>query len=179
MRRVERGSTMLVALDLLRLGASDRNLYLYDTFSGMSEPTEKDININGTAALPKWKSLMRGSINDWDYAPLNDVQANVLSTGYSADHIHFVEGKVEDTIPGTLPAKIALLRLDTDWYESTLHELTHLFPRLVRGGVLIIDDYGHWKGAHQAVDEYLAKHGIKLLLNRIDYTGRIGIKSGI
>jgi hypothetical protein len=87
-----------------------------------------------------------------------------------------VKGKVEDTIPGTMPGKIALLRLDTDWYESTAHELKYLYPLLVPGGVIIIDDYGHWEGARKAVDEYIENEKLQLLLNRIDYTGRIGIK---
>jgi len=83
---------------------------------------------------------------------------------------------VEDTIPGTLPDKISLLRLDTDWYESTKHEMTYLFPKLVKGGVLIIDDYGEWEGARQAVDEYVNENRIQILFNRIDNTGRIGVK---
>jgi hypothetical protein len=87
-----------------------------------------------------------------------------------------VRGKVEDTLPAQAPEQIALLRLDTDWYESTRHELEHLYPRLVSGGVLIIDDYGYWQGARQATDEYFAGRGIHLLLNRIDITGRIAIK---
>ena len=67
------------------------------------------------------------------------------------------------------------MRLDTDWYESTRHELTHLYPRLVVGGVLIIDDYGHWESARKAVDEYV--ENTRILLNRIDYSGRIGVKA--
>jgi hypothetical protein len=97
-------------------------------------------------------------------------------TNYPQDKLNYVVGKVEDTIPETLPRKIALLRLDTDWYESTLHELNHLYPLLTEGGVLIIDDYGHWQGAKKAVDEYIEKNKLKILLNRIDYTGRIAIK---
>ena len=69
-----------------------------------------------------------------------------------------------------------MLRLDTDWYESTLHELVHLYPRLVPGGVLIIDYYGHWQGARRAVEEYFASHRPAPLLSAIDYTGRIGVK---
>ena len=83
---------------------------------------------------------------------------------------------MEQTIPATVPERIALLRLDTDWFDSTYHELVHLYPRLVPGGVLIIDDYGHWQGCRQAVDQYLAENNIHLLLNRIDYTGRMAIK---
>src|SRR5437867_1862945 len=84
--------------------------------------------------------------------------------------------EVEDTIPQHAPERIALLRLDTDWYESTKHELEHLYPRLAPHGVLIIDDYGHWVGAKQAVDEYFATQKLKPFLNRLDYTGRLVIK---
>jgi O-methyltransferase len=104
------------------------------------------------------------------------VRQAVLSTGYDAARLHFVKGKVEDTLPAEAPPQICLLRLDTDWYESTRHELRHLYPRLARGGVLIIDDYGHWQGARQATDEYLAEQRIPLLLNRIDYGARIALK---
>jgi len=105
-----------------------------------------------------------------------EVERAVYGTGYARDKIHFVSGPVEETIPAQAPATIALLRLDTDWYESTRHELLHLYPRLAPGGVNIVDDYGHWRGARQAVDEYLAENQIGLLLHRIDYTGRIGVK---
>ena len=71
---------------------------------------------------------------------------------------------------------LPFLRLDTDWYKSTKHELIHLFPKISKGGVLIIDDYGFWQGAKQAVDEYISENNIKILLNRIDHTGRIAIK---
>jgi hypothetical protein len=83
---------------------------------------------------------------------------------------------VEETIPQHAPEQISVLRLDTDWYSSTKHELMHLFPRLSKNGVLIIDDYGHWAGARKAVDEYFADQTIQPLLNRIDQTGRACIK---
>jgi len=71
-----------------------------------------------------------------------------------------------------------VLRLDTDWYESTYHELKHLFPRLSPGGVLIVDDYGSFQGARRATDQYLRESGARILLTRIDYTGRLGVKVG-
>jgi hypothetical protein len=104
------------------------------------------------------------------------VRATLLETGYPAERIHVVKGRVEDTIPAQAPDGLALLRLDTDWYESTRHELDHLYPRLVDGGVLIIDDYGHWEGARRAVDEYFETAAPPLLLGRIDYSGRIAVK---
>jgi O-methyltransferase len=169
------GSMMSVARTLLELGAGDRELYLFDTFEGMSEPTDKDKMYTGQDAA----MLLEGRDKEerlWAYASLEDVRRAVLGVGYDAERIHFVKGKVEDTLPDAAPEQIALLRLDTDWYESTLHELVHLYPRLVPGGVLIIDDYGHWQGARQAVDEYMAEHEMPLLLNRVDYTARIAVK---
>ena len=74
------------------------------------------------------------------------------------------------------PDEVAVLRLDTDWYESTKHELVHLYPRVSPGGVLILDDYGHYEGARRAVDEYFEEVGGRPLLSRIDYTGRVGVK---
>ena len=100
----------------------------------------------------------------------------MISTGYPRDRFRLVKGKVEDTIPQHAPERIALLRLDTDWYESTRHELAHLYVRLVPNGVLIIDDYGHWQGARRAVDEFFATCTPKPLLQRLDYTGRLAIK---
>lgn len=170
------GSSMMIALTLKELGVSNRSLYLYDTYEGMSEPTADDVDFRGGQA----KELMEQNVENkqnsvWCLADLNDVQNNMRSTGYPQDLVHFVKGKVEDTIPATMPeAPIALLRLDTDWYESTAHELKYLYPLLVQKGVLVIDDYGHWEGCKRAVDEYF--NG-SLLLNRIDYTGRIAIKS--
>ena len=99
----------------------------------------------------------------------------LTDTGYPDHRCHFVVGKVEETLVDSRPKQIALLRLDTDWYESTRCELEYLFPLLSPGGVLIIDDYGHWEGCRRAVDEYFQKNRITMLLNRIDYTGRIGV----
>lgn len=170
------GSSMLSALRLKALGDTVRMLYLYDTYAGMSEPNPVDVNIDGNSAIAKWKKNNEIEKNLWDYAPFKDVQQNMRLTKYPEDQMHFVKGKVEDTIPSTLPDRIALLRLDTDWYESTFHEMVHLYPLLEPGGVLLIDDYGHWKGARKAVDQYIYENRLSLYLHRIDYTGRIAIK---
>ena len=166
------GSSMLAAITLKKY-FSNKKIYLYDTYDGMSKPTKEDISFDGLDAKKKWGGEKSSK---WCYASLDDVKANMDLTGYSSENLVFVKGLVEDTIPETMPDKISLLRLDTDFYESTKHELEHLFPKLVKGGVLILDDYGHWRGAKKAVDEYFAENNIRILLNRIDYTGRIGIK---
>lgn len=169
------GSMMVVAHVLQRLGDTTRKLYLYDTFEGMPAPSERDKEFDGTPADQLLKATTKNT-GVWCYADKNDVITNLRSTGYPEDNILLVEGKVEDTIPQTLPDSICLLRLDTDWYESTKHELTHLYPQLVKHGVLIIDDYGHWQGAKEATDEYYSQSQIKPFLHRIDYTGRLLIK---
>jgi O-methyltransferase len=168
------GSMAAAATTLMRLNDASRDLYLFDTFTGMSEPTAKDLDYTGKQAA---ELLVEIPGVKCDEAPLESVRQLLLGTGYPANKVHFVQGKVEETIPASAPELISILRLDTDWYESTKHELIHLFPRLSRNGVIIIDDYGHWKGSRQACDEYFTEQGISILLNRIDYTGRIGLKS--
>jgi O-methyltransferase len=166
------GSSMLTAMVLNRLGDSERRLCLYDTFAGMPEPGELDVDALGRSAASQWASEQRGDVNEWCYASLAEVRQNLLSTGFPAERLNLVE----ETIPATAPDRIAVPRLDTDWYESTWHELNHLYPRLSSGGVLIVDDYGHWAGARAAVDRYFAETAKPPLLNRIDCTGRIGVR---
>jgi O-methyltransferase len=168
------GSMAAVARTLVQLRDGDRDLYLFDTFEGMSPPTDTDTDYTGKKA----SEILRNSpAYRCDDAPLESVRNVLYQTGYPKEKIHFVQGKVEDTIPSNAPGSIALLRLDTDWYQSTKHELTHLFPRLCQRGVIVIDDYGHWEGCRKACDEYFRENHVPILLNRIDYTGRIGVKS--
>jgi O-methyltransferase len=167
------GSMAAVARTLLELQDVTRDLYLFDTFQGMSEPTAQDLDYSGKHAADL---LIADPGCNCDGAPLETVKKVLHQTGYPRKRIHFVVGKVEDTIPKYAPESISLLRLDTDWYESTKHELVNLFPRLAARGPIIIDDYGHWKGARQACDEYFEQNRIPILLNRIDYTGRIAVK---
>jgi len=170
------GQSMLVAHTLIKLNQFDRTLWLFDTFAGMSRPTEQDVYlVTGETAESLWEADKKDDHNNWCYASLEEVQKNVSTTNYPKDKINFVKGKVEDTIPKIMPEKISILRLDTDFYESTYHELTHLFPRLEKGGVLIIDGYGSWKGSKEAVDQYFKENGIQMLLFRVG-NGRFGIK---
>jgi hypothetical protein len=169
------GSMMAVALTLLRLGERTRDLYLFDTFEGMTEPGEEDVKQGGERAADVLRRSSRDS-SAWAVASLEDVREAVLGVGYPSERIHFVKGPVEETLPGRAPAEIALLRLDTDWYSSTKHELVHLYPRLAGGGVMIIDDYAYWRGARQAVDEYVGENDLPLLLIRIDHGARVAIK---
>jgi len=170
------GSMMAVARTLVENNSADRTLHLFDTFEGMTEPTEADRDVDGTPAA-QWLGQGDRDVNDvWSYAPLDEVKRAMALTGYDQGRIRYVKGKVEETLPCHAPKQIALLRLDTDWYESTYHELVHLYPRLSKGGVLIIDDYGHWQGARQAVDEYFAARPEPVYLHRVDYTARLVVR---
>ena len=173
------GSMMAVAATLLHLGRTDRRLHLFDTFEGMTAPAAVDRDYRGAPA----ESLLNEAGGDrtqqiWAYAGLDEVRRNMASTGYPDANIRYVQGRVEDTLPAQAPDAIALLRLDTDWYESTLHELRTLWDRLAVGGILIVDDYGQWQGARQAVDEFLADLAAPPFLMRIDYSGRLAVKTG-
>lgn len=170
------GSMMAAARTLMSLGDTSRHLYLYDTFEGMSEPGANDLRFDGTLPEEMMKSVVGkdATMQMWCRATIEDVAQSIATVGYPEDKIHLVKGKVEETIPDVAPATIAILRLDTDWYESTMHELIHLFPNLSHSGVLIIDDYGFWLGARKAVDEYFAESDARVLLSRLD-DGRIGV----
>ena len=174
---VWRGGSMAVAAKTLKqIGGSDRTIWMYDTYDGMSEPTDQDVDYQGQTADKLMAEQDRADgMSVWCCSSLEQVKTTMMETDYPVDQIHFVQGKVEDTLPRCVPDRTALLRLDTDWYESTKCELEFLFPKLVPGGVLIIDDYGHWEGCRRAVDEYFEQNNIRMLLNRIDYTGRIGV----
>lgn len=174
------GSVLAMILTLQELDRNDRDIYLYDTFEGMTEPTENDTSPFHAPALSDWETAREQEARPWKElfsAELFDrdfVERLLAGTGYPRERLHFREGDVLETIPSGAPEAISVLRLDTDWYESTRHELEHLYPRLTKGGVLIIDDYGHWDGARRAVDEYFGEQGP--LLHRIDYTARAAVK---
>ncbi len=160
------GSVLAMILALQDEGAADRDLYLYDSFEGMPEPGPDD----GAGDEPEKWTLDPSGYDE------ESVRTTLLATGYPSERLHIVAGAVEDTLPERAPDQLALLRLDTDWYESTRHELEHLYPRLTDGGVLVVDDYGHWEGARRAVDEYFATSAAPVLLHRIDYTARMAVK---
>jgi len=159
---------------------SGRRIWLYDTFAGPTEPTDADrIAWSGRGVRERWQADRRGEATNftWWAVARDQVAANMRAAGWPEAETRFVEGDVLQTLQSRRPERIALLRLDTDWYESTAGELAVLYPLLVPGGVIIIDDYGHFEGARRAVDEYFSPaSGRRILLNRVDYTGRIGVK---
>ena len=175
---VWRGGNSIIAADVFRRLANTKSSYLFDTFAGMTRPSANDFRNNGgTLAQRKYQREQRETHNNWCYSSLEDVMNNFRIRGLLTDQVKFIKGDVLNTltIEKNLPEKIAVLRLDTDWYESTIMELEALWPRLERGGILIVDDYGHWNGVRKAVDEFF-QESKRPFLQYVDYAGRVAIK---
>jgi len=170
------GSCMVMALNMLTQGQSDRTIWLYDTFEGMPEPGAHDLGRYGTSAMGTYKKRLRDGKSTWINVPLETVRHNMALTKYPEDKIRYVQGKVEETLRADAPDRVSLMRCDTDWYESTKAELEVLWPRLSPGGVVLFDDYYRWQGCRKAADDYFRDNNIRIFLLRIDAHGALGIK---
>ena len=171
------GSMMLVARTLLAMGDTSRTLYLFDTYEGHPKPDpEHDVDLWGTSAIHVWANHRKtDETSDWAYVSIDKVRSNMELTGYPIDKVVLVKGMVEKTATTHAPETLSLIRLDTDWYASAKISLETFWPRLSRGGVLIIDDYGHYRGQRKAVDEFFATAPV--LLHRVDYSCRTIVKT--
>lgn len=178
---VYKGASIVAMIRTLQDLGSERRIWLYDTFEGMPEPEPIDQfyavgeHDGGLGSWEKTKRHDGSGGSDWVYAPIEEVRHHINATNYPARLLNYVKGKVEDTIPARAPLDIALLRLDTDFYRSTRHELEQLYPRLMRAGVLILDDYGAYSGAQKAADEFFQTTPFHMA--RIDEHVRIGVKT--
>ena len=168
---VWKGGNLLLLNKLNSYYNLNKLIYGFDTFEGMTQPSKHDYDLNNISAKQQLKNIDKSSEkkNLWCYSSLEDVKNNI-GRHAKINNIKLIKGPVEKTLikKENLPKKISILRLDTDFYESTKKELEVLYPLLVKNGVLIIDDYGHWKGAKKAVDQYFK--GTFCWLHRVDYT---------
>lgn len=175
------GSTMIMLKTLQKLGVNWRPIFLFDTFEGMSEPTTDDIDVSGNIAADMMKKEAGDKPNSqmWAYCDLDTVRENIATCGYPEDNIHFIKGDVCETLHLSQTGPIALLRLDTDFHDSTLCNMEQLYPRVQANGVVIIDDYGHWRGCSKAVDGYFANEASepRPYMTAVDYTGRAMVKT--
>lgn len=132
-----------------------RRVYLFDSFEGL--PPAKDID--GEAALD-WQSR-KGESTYFDNCRAEQHFARQAMGMSSAGSVHFRAGWFSDTVPNFAPAEpIAVLRLDGDWYDSTMICLESLYPRVMDGGLIIVDDYYAWDGCARAVHDYLSRYEI-------------------
>jgi len=174
---VYKGGNLILSKKVLNsFNISNKRIYGYDTFEGMTEPGENDKDIFGENPFKMWKKSQKKDYNDWCYSSIEEVQKSFEKEIGNSQSLNLVKGRVEETLlkEENLPKKISLLRLDTDWYESSKIELEVLYPRLVKGGILIIDDYGHWEGVKKSVDDYFFDKNI--WLHYVDYGCRLLIK---
>lgn len=151
----------------IRQSGQKRDLHLFDSFEGLPEPKQ----IDGAFAKEYSGGRDSGSLQPIDQckAGLDDVRRLLLDR-LRLPNTTFHVGWFENTVPKDAEnlGPIALLRLDGDWYESTKVCMEHLYPKLSRGGILVIDDYYAWEGCQKAIDEYRAMHGIHFPIIRID-----------
>ena len=176
---VWRGGNGILAKKIFNMLGSNKKVWMYDTFTGMTEPSSFDVDSRSKdPAIDKYNMLQRESHNDWCFASIEEVKLNCIESGLDIDSFRFIKGDVLQTLKdkSNLPKEISLLRLDTDWYESTKLELELLYPLLSNAGILIIDDYGDWEGAKKAVDEYFVTFKPKPYLHVVDNTCRLVIK---
>jgi len=178
---VWRGGNSIAAKLTFENYGSDKAVWLFDTFAGMTSPGEMDTTrFSDRSAADRFIDAKEADHVDWCFASLEDVKANFEKSGADMSRVRFVAGDVMKTLAdkANLPKAISVLRLDTDFYDSTKAEMEYLYPRLSRGGSLLIDDFGHWDGARRAVEEYLdtLPAEARPLLHSTDYSGRMGVK---
>ena len=160
---------------VLARASQDRGLYLFDTYEGAPSPGAFDeFSGSSESARERWRRIKNQT--DWTEFTVESIKSLIAASGFPAEQVHLVPGLVQDTIPEHAPEQISLLHLDTNYYDSTIHELRNLLPRLSKFGVLAIDDYGNLPGVKKAVDEYVADTNMKLFFTTHG-TGRIAVNA--
>jgi O-methyltransferase len=169
---VESGDFEHIWINELMKNNAVRDIYLYDTFGGLVKPSVYDYtckdaklySMDNNQVYKTWeKHIIDDKTNGWCYTPLKKVQDRLNSTGYPQDKLHYIVGDVMETLKNesNIPEQIAILRLDTDWYESSKYELEQLYNNVVIGGVIIFDDYYHWDGQRRATDDFFKSLNIE------------------
>ena len=168
---VFKGKMIAVMIETLNFyNSSEKNIYLYDTFEGMTPNSEVDKHVD--TGQKNQVKLEKGD----NYCDIESVQKNLENFNYDEKKIFYIKGDVKETLEGRLPDQISLLRLDTDFYESSLIELEKLYPKVNNSGFVIYDDYGHWIGQKKATDEFFTNKNIKPFLVRTSRKERLEVK---
>ncbi len=178
---VWRGGNLILFQKFIEKYNLSKKIYAYDTFEGMSEPDKIDETFKGESSKDLLNKLYKKKVDRKKSILIADCSIEQVQENFkkfsNKNNLTCIKGPVEKTLDlkENLPNKISILRLDTDWYSSTKKELEVLFPLLEKNGILIIDDYGFWKGARKAVDEYFENKNVTMF--KIDFTGRMIINS--
>ncbi len=162
-----RGGATIFMRGILKVrGVTDRRVWVADSFQGLPEPDAEKYPLEATAHKSK---TMVEQYRHFAVS-LDEVRRNFETYGLLDDQVEFLEGWFEDTLPEAPVEKLAVLRLDGDYYESTRTALVNLYPKLSPGGFVIVDDYGEdqWTYCRRAVDEFRAESGIEDELQQVD-----------
>jgi hypothetical protein len=179
---VDSGNFQVLWIEELKKQNQIRNIYLYDTFTGLTEPSEFDYtrpdavyyNMDSNSVKKTWESqIIDSKTNRWCYTPLDKVKLRLKLLDYPSENLHYIVGDVMETLKMYVPEKIAILRLDTDWYESSKFELEMMYDSVVSRGLVIFDDYYHWDGQRRAVDDFFEKRNEKVNIIKLD--GKTGV----
>ncbi|HEV2446010.1 MAG TPA: TylF/MycF/NovP-related O-methyltransferase, partial [Candidatus Sulfopaludibacter sp.] len=174
------GCAGMMALAHLHAGGpATREIHLFDSFQGLPQPDRRFDGMEAVAMAAGRADGVAAPIGACVASAEDSRQLLVDLIGYPSHLVKTHAGWFEDTLPLAAPAvgPVALLRLDGDWYRSTKICLEHLYDQVSAHGVVVIDDYGHFRGCRKAVDEFVEKLGIPILMNHIDYTGRFWVRS--
>jgi hypothetical protein len=160
------GSTIFMRAVLKLHGVSDRLVWVADSFEGLPEPDEKKFPLEAKSYR---SAAMMKSYNHLAVG-LDEVKRNFLAYGMLDDQVRFLKGWFKDTLPVAKIDSLSILRLDGDYYESTMDALSNLYHKVSIGGFVIIDDYGEdtWTYCKRAVDEFRKQHRISDPLVRVD-----------
>lgn len=156
------GSVIFMRAILKAYGVTNRKVWAADSFQGLPKPDEKTYPADQGDIHYLMTNLA---------VPLVEVQENFAKYGLLDDQVVFLEGWFKDTLPVAPIQQLALMRLDGDMYESTMDALQALYPKLSRGGYVIIDDYGYHEACRQAVEDYRKANAINDEIIQIDWTG--------
>ncbi|MBI3551715.1 MAG: class I SAM-dependent methyltransferase [Elusimicrobia bacterium] len=184
------GAVALMALANLKRGAARRSIHLFDAFTQICEP---DKAVDGAKAVRQAREFGRGGSAEGRMRPLEGFYDSMGGPGtlegnkdllerqvrYDPAFLHYHRGWFQETMPQDAPkiGRIAILRLDGDWYASTKVCLEHLYDKVVKGGFVVVDDYGCYEGCRKAVDEFRSERKIADYLHHIDADGRYWLKS--
>ena len=161
------GSVIFMAACMKAFEITGRKIWAADSFEGLPVPDEELFPL-------EYKAYKSAAMSDKYYnhlaVGLMEVKRNFEAYGLLDDNIIFLEGWFKDTLPTAPIEKISLLRLDGDYYDSTMDSLTNLYDKVSSGGFVIIDDYGedHWTYCKKAVDDFRLQRGIDEPMIKVD-----------
>jgi len=158
----EGGGTIFARAVFKAYDVKDRLVWVADSFEGLPAPDSEKYHFDKDSKLHEFKILS---------VPLEKVKNNFERYELLDSQVRFLKGWFKDTLPKASMQKLAVIRLDADMYGSTTEALNYLYPKLSRGGYIIIDDYEQISACRQAVEDYRISLGINAEIKTIDHTG--------